>query len=275
MPRKSNKRRNKRTKTRKQKLYLMKGCSKKNKSCKNNMDSHLEKNACPNCGPNCHCGPKCNCSHPCPGSCYLNRTLKGGSSYGSGCGSCGCPYSPLSFKQMNMYGGEPNNILTATVPLNDKPIPTIPGIGQNGGLCGSCLAQSGGSFYKPAAPIPGPIVGSAWGSSINKWPGVNGISSDSNYLKSYNANNNIITQDPALKMTMNDSGYNTRNSMVGGRKNKKSIRGGGLIPQDLVNLGSDFSYNLKSAYNSLNGYKAPVDPLPYKGQLQQNSRFLF
>jgi hypothetical protein len=63
--------------------------------------------------------------------------------------------------------------------------------------------------------------------------------------------------------------------MVGGRRNKKSVRGGGLIPQDLVNLGSDFSYNLKSAYNSLNGYKAPVDPLPYKGQLQQNSRFLF
>ena len=66
---------------------------------------------------------------------------------------------------MNMYGGEPNNILNATVPLNYKP---ILGIGQNGGLCGSCLTQSGGSFYKPAAPIPGPIVGSAWGSSINK-----------------------------------------------------------------------------------------------------------
>ena len=38
MPRKLNKRRNKRTKTRKQKLYLMKGCSKKNKSCKNNKE---------------------------------------------------------------------------------------------------------------------------------------------------------------------------------------------------------------------------------------------
>jgi len=270
MPRKSNKRRNKRTKTRKQKVYLMKGCSKKNKSCKNNNISSLDKKTCPNCGPNCHCGSKCNCPHPCPGTCYLNHTLKGGSGFGSGCGSCGCPYSPLSFKQMNMYGGETNNIPPATIPLNYN------GVGENGGLSDSYLAQSGGSFYKPAASMPGPIVGSAWSSSINKWPGVNGIGSDSNYLKSYNANNNIITKDPALQMTMNDAGYNTRNSMVGGRrkKMKKSMNGGGLIPQDLVNLGSNFTFNLKSAYNSLNGYKAPIDPLPYKDQLHQNNKIL-
>jgi hypothetical protein len=82
-------------------------------------------------------------------------------------------------------------------------------------------------------------------------------------------------------MSMNDAGYNTMNSKVGGRiKGKRgrksrsnSIKGGGLIPQDLVNLGSNFSFNLKSAYNSLNGYKAPIDPLPYKDQLTQNNKF--
>ena len=70
--------------------------------------------------------------------------------------------------------------------------------------------------------------------------------------------------------------------MVGGyRYNKKSHSssktGGSLIPQDLVNLGRDFSYNFKTAYNALNGYKAPVDPAPYKGQLTgalNNNRFI-
>ena len=82
-------------------------------------------------------------------------------------------------------------------------------------------------------------------------------------------------------MSLNGAGYNTMNSKVGGRikgkrgrksYKKKSIKGGGLIPQDLVNLGSNFSFNLKSAYNSLNGYKAPIDPLPYKDQLTQNNK---
>ena len=59
------------------------------------------------------------------------------------------------------------------------------------------------------------------------------------------------------------------------RKNKKTrksrykykYKGGGILPEDLVNLGRDFTYNLKSAYNVMNGYKAPVNPLPFKDQL--------
>jgi hypothetical protein len=44
-----------------------------------------------------------------------------------------------------------------------------------------------------------------------------------------------------------------------------------------VNLGRDFTFNFKTAYNALNGYKAPVDPAPYKGQLTgalNNNRFM-
>ena len=101
MPKKSNKRSNKR-RTRKQKTVLMIGCS---SSKKGNKKSHRNKKnfsslgnkSCPKCGPKCHCGPKCNCSHNCPGNCYLNRRYKGG----VGCGSPGCPISPLSVKQMN------------------------------------------------------------------------------------------------------------------------------------------------------------------------------
>ena len=92
-------------------------------------------------------------------------------------------------------------------------------------------------------------------------------------------------------MSMNGAGYNTLNSKVGGykygkhpsshssiRSRSKSLRGGGLVPQDLVNLGNDFSFNLKSTYNALNGYKAPVDPLPYKGQFPNslnNNKIMF
>lgn len=228
MPRKSkrsNKKSNKLKKTRKQKVYVMRGCSKNPKSCNHNHKkgfSTLGNTDCPNCGPNCphHLNRK------------LNRKLNGG----GGCGSCGCPISPLTFKQMNMFGGQ----------------------------------QKAGS-------IPGPIVGSAWGASFKELPGGNDVGGDRNFLKPYD-----IGKDPQLQMSLNGAGYNTMNSKVGGRiKGKrgrksyknKSIKGGGLIPQDLVNLGSNFSFNLKSAYNSLNGYKAPIDPLPYKDQLTQNIKF--
>ena len=107
------------------------------------------------------------------------------------------------------------------------------------------------------------------------------ISSNRNFLKSYAGG---INDDPTRQMTMNAAGYNTLNSKVGGYRYKKrnsslsqSKRGGGLIPQDLVNLGRDFTHNFKSAYNALNGYPSPVDPAPYKGQLTgalNNNRFM-
>ena len=131
---------------------------------------------------------------------------------------------------------------------------------QLGGTCNTCSQlQLGGKA--PFVPS-----NSAWGASVNKWPGVDGVSSSRNYLSPYNTNN-----DPQQQMTMNNAGYNTKNSLVGGKKNKNKNKnkkiGGGLMPQDLVNLGRDYTYNFKSTYNALNGYKAPVDPSPYKGQL--------
>jgi hypothetical protein len=152
------------------------------------------------------------------------------------------------------------------------------GLCQNGGSCGVCQTQGivqnqfGGSFYKPPSPIPGPFVGSAWGAQINKWPAIDGIGGDRNYFKPYN-----LSKDPALQMTMNDAGYKTINSKIGGKRNAKSKRrhykrGGGLIPQDLANLGSDLSFNLKSAYNALNGYQQPTNPLPYADQLKGSTK---
>ena len=214
MPKKSKRvTKSRRRRTRKQRPIRMIGCSLRNKSC-------------PNCGPNCRCGPHCMCPKPCPGNCLNTKGMRPNSKGGSGCGSSGCPISPMSWTKMNKFGGSNSHI----------------------------------------SPVPGPFVGKqAWTSS--DWPGQNGIGGDNNYLKAYNTNN-----DPALQMTSNASGYNTQNSKIGGNKrggNKRggNKRGGGLIPQDLVNLGRDFGYNFKTAYNAINGYKPPVDPSPYKGQL--------
>jgi hypothetical protein len=307
MPKNSFKyKRNKRTKTKKKSykgITNMIGCSKihKKKTCKKNMLSYLDKKNCPNCGTNCHCKDICNCKPNCPGNCYLNR-LKGGSN----CGPCGCPIAPLSWKEMNQFGGY-------DAPLNYGP---ILGTGQNGGNCAVCSqipvqnggkcavcskipVQSGGNFFKPASPVPGPFVGQAWNTNINQWPGVDGLGANRNYLSPIGK---VINNDPALQMLTSDvdAGYKNLNSMVGGyiyekekvkdKKNKSknknttdktssslsskssknsysSVKGGGLIPQDLLNLGSDISFNVKSAYNALNGYSAPINPLPYKDQL--------
>jgi hypothetical protein len=143
---------------------------------------------------------------------------------GLGCGSSGCPIAPYSWNQMNMKGGE----------------------------CTSCMNMKGGNFYKPAAPVPYPLVGDPWTPSIKGWPGVDGIDNNRNYLS-----NNLYNEgDPQTMMKL------------GGSKKKK---GGGLIPQNLVNLGRDIAFNFKSMSNSLDGYPAPTNPLPYKGHFTNDS----
>ena len=209
MPRKSRKNKSRmRSRLRRQKPIIMIGCNCKRSDCKR---SHSKRRR-------------------------THKNKKGG----SGCGSCGCPIAPLSYKQMNQFGGYSYG--------------PILGIGQNGG-----------SFYKPAGPIPGPFVGSPW------TPDSNMANSNNNYFSRYD-----LANDPQLQMKPADvdAGYRTPSSMVGGYTYKNAGKsassskkvGGGLIPQDLLNLGRDFSYNIKSAYNSLNGYDAPVNPLPYKDQ---------
>ena len=175
--------------TRKQKMYNMKGCSKSRSK----------------------------------------RRMSGG----LGCGSYGCPIAPFSWKQMQQ---------------------------QQGGSCGTCNQNGGNSFYKPPAPIPGPFVGQSWTPELSRWPGVNGISGDSNYL----AQNLYNHGDPQTMMKL---GGSKRNKSKRINRRRRGIKGGGLVPQDVTNLVNDMSFNFKSAYNSLNGYAAPTNPLPYRDQL--------
>jgi len=218
MPRKSNKRSNKkktrtkrRIRTKKQRPIMMIGCSKKNK-----FFSSLGNKGSSKCGSKCH-----------------RKKQKGG----TGCGSCGCPMAPLSLEKMNQFGS------------------------QKGGNCTQCMT-GGGNFYKPPAPIPGPILGSPWNTLVKGLPGENGIAGDRNYLASYASS---ITNDPQQQMSMLNSGY----KFGGGRRHnrKTNKRGGGFIPTDLLNLGRNVNYSINSTYNTLKGYTPPVNPLPYKHQL--------
>lgn len=288
-------RKSKHSRSRKQKVWLMRGCSHK-KGSKCALCANKGKgvsNGCPNCGPNCHCGPNCNCPHPCPGNCYLNRRHGHKTGGSSGCGPSGCPLAPLSWAKMNssQFRGGSASVLGDNYQTS---YPPILGSVQNGGCgCGNPLMSGG-------AGVPGPFVGQAWGAPVSKWPGVDGVSGNRNFLANYGP---VIKNDPALQQSLNDGTYKdfvggytykeksrskkgtkssasssrssnssrsskssrTSSSSVSFRKHKhRHMKGGAsLVPQDLVNLGNDFSYNMKSFYNAINGYKAPVNPAPY------------
>ena len=132
--------------------------------------------------------------------------------------------------------------------------------------CSCASGMMGGSN-----PIPGPIVGNVWGSQPSELPGANGVGGDRNLLP-YNTYQPV---DISRQMVL-EGGMRSRRSKRSKRskknKNKKTaLRGGGIMPQDLLNLGRDFAFNMESAYNSIRGMPAPVNPLPYKDQLMADA----
>jgi hypothetical protein len=158
------------------------------------------------------------------------------------CGkNCNCPnFCPGDCDKHNIYGGS--------------------GCGNSGCPIAPLSIHGGGGQI----PIPGPFVGQPIGTNINQLPGVDGIGGNRNYL----GLNTNVDKNPSYQQSMNDSGYNTLNSKVGGYKYRGSRKkGGGLIPQDLVNLGRNFGFNAQSTYNTLNGYPAPINPSPFEDQL--------
>lgn len=145
-----------------------------------------------------------------------------------------------------------------------------------GGGCGVCMNENcncashnemmGGSNGIFNGAIPGPIVGNHWGSNPGQWPGANGIGGDRNLLP-YNTYSPV---DVSRQMALRGGGGRGRKQSMKMKK-RRALRGGGIIPQDLLNLGRDFGYNMESAYNSIRGMPAPVNPLPYKDQLMSQA----
>jgi len=135
---------------------------------------------------------------------------------------------------------------------------------MGGSTCGTCMnpdcSCAGPNNSMMGGSVPGPIVGGVWGANPSQWPGANGIGGDRNLLP-YNTYQPV---DISRQMALRGGGKRTKKQII---KRKKSMKGGGIMPQDLLNLGRDFAFNMESAYNSIRGMPAPVNPLPYKDQL--------
>jgi hypothetical protein len=121
-------------------------------------------------------------------------------------------------------------------------------------------------------PYPNGLVGAPYVNSSNL-PGANGIPGDANYYSNNTYNNDVSRQmidvganPPFLGLK---GGRKHRNIKTHTKKHRKQ-RGGSLsnfLGQDLINLGRQFGHGVGTAFNALNGYPAPVNPLPWKGQL--------
>ena len=138
---------------------------------------------------------------------------------------------------------------------------------------GSTTTQSNNGI-----PYPNGTVGTSW--TPTSWPASKGLlPGDANHFSLNTYNNDVPLQ-------MKAEGAAPPFSVGGGKRRKmrkskqkaskqKAItkrrqRGGTLsnfIGQDFVNLGRQLQFGLGSAYNGLNGYHQPTNPMPWKGQL--------
>lgn len=121
-----------------------------------------------------------------------------------------------------------------------------------------------GTGLPEMSPIlaPSGLTGSTWGADF-KWPGTNNVGGDYNH---YSLNKYAPVD---ISRQMQDIGAQPPFlGMGGGKKNKsKKQRGGSLsnfLYQDLVNVGRQFQFGLGSTYNALSGYSAPVNPMPWQ-----------
>jgi hypothetical protein len=219
-------------KTKTQKMYRMRGCSKKMRKCKGGKTKkYLGGNSCgaqmtninaanpiyPNSGP------------PSSGFNFLNsQTIRGG---------CGC----------NQLGGRKCRKCKRNRCTCKKRTHKQKG-GNNGLPYGENLPPMKG------IPYPDGLVGEAWTPNSSTW----GVGNHYQ-LNTYSPND--------VSRQMVDLGAQPPFTGGGWKKNKK---GGAFINsflQDTLNLGRSIQNGIGSTYNILNGYSAPSNPLPWKDQL--------
>ncbi len=270
-------------KSKKQKLYKMKGCSKKNKSRKYNGGSnmYLAYTGKPIFSlPNPHLAYTVPSSNKTGGSGirintnaenpvypntgappasqnWLNSSILKGGSCGGTCGlmkggSCGGTCGL-------MKGGSCGLITCGLVKGGSNH--------RTGCKCSSCKGQKGGNGlpYGQGLPEMKPILaangltGQNWGGDF-KWPGTNNVGGDYNHYA-------LNTYSPVdISRQMKDIGAQPP-FLGGGKRKSKKQRGGALsnfLYQDLVNVGRQFQYGLGSTYNALRGYDSPVNPMPWQ-----------
>ena len=133
---------------------------------------------------------------------------------------------------------------------------------KKGGCCGACSTSMLGGTGNNGIPYPNGLAGAPWTTASSGWPGVDGVGGNRNYLAL-----NEYKVDPQTAMIA--TGANPPFS-IGGRRGRKQKGGttSNFLSQDLINLGRQFQYGVGSVYNGLLGYSSPVNPMPWKGQLE-------
>lgn len=142
-----------------------------------------------------------------------------------------------------------------------------------------------------ALPVPPPLVGAPWTAEPNTWPGYGAPTNHGNHFSQ-----NMYYQDPQMMIQMEGGQRRSsrcrcgcpyrrcrcgcpcrkctlrRRRRMGRSRNKRSRGkrnyGGATFFQNAVNAVRDVEYNVASTYNALRGYEPPMNPLPYKDQLQ-------
>ena len=167
----------------------------------------------------------------------------------------------------------------------------VPGMRGGGCGCGNPFfggSQTGGMKMGGSEPA---LIGSPWTPNISTWPGVAGNDGQSNYfsLNKYTPFSPETQmgqeRDGAIfppenvkylvrggKRSIKSKSKRTRKHRISRNKNKKLLKGGspGVFSQELLNSGRSIQYGLGSAYNTLLGYPAPTDPLPFSDQYTKN-----
>jgi hypothetical protein len=219
-----------------QKVYKMRGCSKKNKN-KNKKNKR-------------------------------NTTSKhlGGSNLAYPTNKLFFQKPPLAFTGGNKSAAYPVTQATARSQswLNEN---NLQG-GGNGLPYGEGLPEMRGAAY------PNGLTGQAWGGNLD-WPGTTNIGGNNNHysLNRYSPHD-VSRQMLAAGANPPFSGA-LRGGSRRRKKNKRKLKGGGLsnfLFQDLVNFGRQAQFNAGGTFNTLRGYGPPTDPMPYRGQLDVRSR---
>jgi hypothetical protein len=244
-------------KSKKQKLYKMKGCSKKKSKKHLGAKKHL-------------------------GGANMNLAYTGKPIFS-------LPNPHLAYTGSNKTGGASNSTNSSNMRTNtNAENPVYPNTGgppahqgwinsstQIGGSCGgTCGLLKGGSCggtcgllkggnglpygqgLAPMKPIlaPSGLTGQSWGADF-KWPGTNSIGGDHNH---YSLNKYAPVD---ISRQMKDTGAQKK-------KNKSRKQRGGTLSnflyQDLVNVGRQFQYGVGSTYNALRGFDSPVNPMPWQ-----------
>lgn len=283
--------------------YFMRGCSGSNSRSCNRSNKHnffakgidnipkmkmrgkLSSKKCKcACQLNKHHVPecKCNCNQ-------TNKVFTGGDALNLSLAYTGknVPLSPSpSPSPYAAYVGKGGNH-DASV---NKAYPIVNDTAGKTGWLNSSQTIRGGGITGPGTSYANGLVGSSWTSNPETWSGVNGVGGDGNHLTLNNYNNDVSRQ-----MLDIGANYPFNGMLSGGRRvrhrcgphcgcsrirsrrsnHKKNHRGGGFLPQNLVNVGRNFMNTIGASNNAMNGYAAPVKPMPFQDQLvTDNSKFL-